>query len=355
MCLFFFLACAQKGNNGLLTVPVDVYEDNALLLSEIADNVQAVELEVTDNSLIGNWIEHNRVLLFDKYILFLDGSKNQILLFDHTGRFIRQIGSKGQGPGEFSRIYDISADDTRNYIYILTDQKVISYDFDGNYLREVAYSGYLEYALCVGGDLFFITTTIEVVNKGSYSSKNILYQMNNSMQIVDSVEVRNILLDRYIGMTTTTKHYLTLSGNDKYVYYPVINPYDTAVRDTLYQLKNKELIPYLKMPFNDTYGAREDNRKSKLIYFIYKSSRFVFAQYHLLDEDEMSFFCYDTQKNKGCNMKGGFIDDLYTGEKITIRPFDLNTEKFYYLYTNMDNMVGKDEPNPTLYVGTLKK
>lgn len=55
-------------------------------------------------------------------------------------------------------------------------------------------------------------------------------------------------------------------------------------------------------------------------------------------------------------MKDGYTDDINKiGERVSIRPFDSDPERFYYLYTDKDQAVGLDEPNPTLYIGTLKK
>ena len=66
------------------------------------------------------------------------------------------------------------------------------------------------------------------------------------------------------------------------------------------------------------------------------------------------FFCYDTKIGKGYDVAEGYTDDIHTGEVVKIRPFSSDANKFYYLHTNMDDSV-KEEPNPTLYIGTLKK
>ena len=59
---------------------------------------------------------------------------------------------------------------------------------------------------------------------------------------------------------------------------------------------------------------------------------------------------------KGYNMKNGFTDDFHQIEKrINIRPFASNTELFYYWHTHMNEGDLNNEPNPTLYIGRLKK
>jgi hypothetical protein len=54
-------------------------------------------------------------------------------------------------------------------------------------------------------------------------------------------------------------------------------------------------------------------------------------------------------------MKDGYTDDIHNlPDRVNIRPFDSDSERFYYLHTNMkpDDL---EEPNPTLYIGKLKK
>jgi hypothetical protein len=88
---------------------------------------------------------------------------------------------------------------------------------------------------------------------------------------------------------------------------------------------------------------------------MYRSSRYVFAVYGNNAENIFYRFCYDTRTGKGYNMEDGFTDDIHQIEKrVSIHPFNLNTEMFYFWYTHMkpDDL---EEPNPTLYIGKLKK
>ncbi|GHT48722.1 hypothetical protein FACS189440_12990 [Bacteroidia bacterium] len=68
---------------------------------------------------------------------------------------------------------------------------------------------------------------------------------------------------------------------------------------------------------------------------------------------------YSTSKKdlakKGYNMQDGYTDDINQIEdRLSLRPFNFDTEMFYYLHTNM-KPGDLEEPNPTLYIGKLKK
>ena len=85
---------------------------------------------------------------------------------------------------------------------------------------------------------------------------------------------------------------------------------------------------------------------------LYKSFRYVFALYR--KNSSLNNFCYDTKTEKGYNLKNGYTDDIHTNKKVRIRPLDSDANKYYYTDTNV-NPDDSEEPNPTLYIGFLKK
>jgi hypothetical protein len=68
-----------------------------IFLSEVAKDIDFIPLETTNECLIGK----SRMFFSDKYIVVADWQQDMIFLFDRNGKFIRKIGSKGQGPGEY--------------------------------------------------------------------------------------------------------------------------------------------------------------------------------------------------------------------------------------------------------------
>ncbi|MDR3250039.1 MAG: hypothetical protein LBT42_00030, partial [Tannerella sp.] len=72
-------SCGDKENSELQTVFVDNDREDVLPLSEIADEIKAVEPELTDESLLN--IDHVlKVLLADEYIVVCEWDK--IFVFD---------------------------------------------------------------------------------------------------------------------------------------------------------------------------------------------------------------------------------------------------------------------------------
>ena len=142
LCLFVlisFLSC-QKQETGtpVQTITLDLHVDQQLLLSEIADSIEIISLEQTDESDIAHI---NRIISYKDYyyifqtIMFSNGS---VLVFDKDGRFVRRIDKKGGGPGEYVDLHDMAIDSYRDELVLMTQPKgVFRYTLEGEYIDKV--------------------------------------------------------------------------------------------------------------------------------------------------------------------------------------------------------------------------
>lgn len=76
-------------------------------LSSLVKDFQIVPLETNDSSLI---LDIRKVMCYKDYIYILDKSTFRLLLFENNGKFIKQIGKRGQGPGEYLELLDFTID-----------------------------------------------------------------------------------------------------------------------------------------------------------------------------------------------------------------------------------------------------
>lgn len=152
LCVSFLFACGgkktEKSSEEVVVVPeAPVYPmavpfesgietEREVLLSEIADSVKYIPLETNDNCLIRR-IEDANVIRTRKYI-FLPWIET---LFQYTvdGKFVRKIGRKGSGPGEFVWISQIDVDEEKGLIFMMTTSLRINvYDIEsGKFLRSM--------------------------------------------------------------------------------------------------------------------------------------------------------------------------------------------------------------------------
>ncbi len=87
--------------------------------------------------------EIQNVILYDDKFYVLDGRKKAVLVFDRNGKYIRQIGRTGRGPGELLLPRDFAIDKNSGTIEILDSQqnKVIKYTATGDFVAEKLLDG----------------------------------------------------------------------------------------------------------------------------------------------------------------------------------------------------------------------
>jgi hypothetical protein len=102
----------------------------SIFISNVGKNLEYIFLETNQSSLIG---EIDQITLSDSNIYVSDTKK--ILQFDILGKFIRQIGNNGRGPGEYSYVMDICIDQNNENIFILSYPKLLEFDFKGNFIK----------------------------------------------------------------------------------------------------------------------------------------------------------------------------------------------------------------------------
>jgi len=122
----------RKNDNSDLPYHVNLENEinnvQSVPLSTLGRRLEYVPLE-TDTACLIKSISN--VFVSDSFIYVSDG--NRLLLFNRNGRFLKQIGSAGRGPGEYSRIADFIVDKGKREIYVLTSRMVLIYDFNGRF------------------------------------------------------------------------------------------------------------------------------------------------------------------------------------------------------------------------------
>lgn len=98
-------------------------------------NVELIKLETSPSSLLGNI---NRIEMNDSLIFISEFER--LSLFTRKGKFVSQIGSKGNGPDEYIVLSSYYIDNEKQQVTIIDDCKnvLLNYDFKGKYLSTVS-------------------------------------------------------------------------------------------------------------------------------------------------------------------------------------------------------------------------
>ena len=125
----------ERANSEVTDVYVDVDDvidelDFSLFLN---DEAKFIKLETTDSCLIS---EMKQISYVDGKIYIADELSQSVYIFNDSGSFLKKIGVKGQGPGEYVRLGKFQV--VGNYLYIKDDAspwKLYVYDLKSSLRR----------------------------------------------------------------------------------------------------------------------------------------------------------------------------------------------------------------------------
>ena len=107
----------SKSGVPVINLSEDVSTVPSLLLSESAEKLEIVSLEMTDQSMLG---EIRRIQVTDHNIWIDHGREFYIYRFSRSGKFLNKIGSIGQGPGEYTTYSTFLVDEDKKEVYIFS-------------------------------------------------------------------------------------------------------------------------------------------------------------------------------------------------------------------------------------------
>jgi hypothetical protein len=140
VCLFLLQACNNKAKvkitNNILEINSENFEE--IKLSDYVSNIKVVKLETSSDIVIG---EIMKVQIFDKKIYILDRIYNALSVFDENGKFLHLLRKIGQGPGEYTTLWDFVVTDNGLY---LSDMSIaiLHYDHNFNFVKKVVHHTY---------------------------------------------------------------------------------------------------------------------------------------------------------------------------------------------------------------------
>ena len=147
LCVFFlifFISCAKKTEELEYPIVVETLDEIKVITNPDYPRDGKVTFNLIEEVSIGKEIGEEEYLLNrpfqihvdnQGYIYVLDIRDCHILVYDDMGKYVRTIGRKGQGPGEFMSLafFDFSQDG-RVFVNDYMNQRIIIFDREGNLL-----------------------------------------------------------------------------------------------------------------------------------------------------------------------------------------------------------------------------
>ena len=234
-CIPALLSCEKSNkketniNSKTKTVHFNIDELSNYVVSE-KDSTNLIQLETKKECLINQIL---RLYFVDKNIIVYDEKK--VLLFDIQGRFIREIGKKGRGPEEYTRLTGMWFDDKTNQIEIFDNVKriMLIYNLEGQ-LLETKESGiyFTDFAKTNEGYFAYCPFVKEESSKG-YN----LFLLDDKLQLT---EHKFLPTKNNFDRATHTERF-TQNNSDLFFRH--------GMNDTIYKIEGKGVKPYLYIDF----------------------------------------------------------------------------------------------------------
>ena len=324
------ISTMQAQTETLKIVPINMRENSPVKLSEITDEIKKISLELTNESLIGS-IE--RVIYKDNQLIIIEGKTQKVMLFDLQGKYIRQIGSKGQGPGEYTEVISEFWDEKREQICLWSHPNYMFYNLDGTLSHKINRDEHPFYPSIVCDDYH----VSYVNNKTGNETKRLIIQDSIGV-IVDSIpnfrtweKTRNTTGVRYLREAK-----FHVFRNELY--------YKDMYSDTLYHINNHTLQPRyifdvggLTVPYQMHSWSKEE------MYGIPKGEnryeKYVVVE-KLLEDANNLFFIFDYKNKRYPAIYEKKEDILQIMSPITISPQERGREWLYPLYGFKNDLDG---------------
>ncbi len=225
---------------------INIEFKDEILISDYFTEIDYIILESIDSvysSLIGEVykisVDQNRVLIFDKRLT------QNIFIYDSTGKYLNTISNKGKGPGEYTFPWNLHLSDNYIELFDAGSYKMISYNLDGQYIKENYFSFYVEEFMRFDNKLIFTSSTNSSKLLPEKENSNVLYITDSTATSVIESYFPYHSLEDYIDPGLIFSHQDTIS---------FVRPYYGRVYSIS---KNAKLQPRYLFDFGDYQMTRE--------------------------------------------------------------------------------------------------
>jgi len=264
--IFIFSECKKRSiayrtninGNEVVICPVNKVNDTIQLqLSNLIESCEVIKLQNTTEALFDRaW--HTEVS--DNYICIKSYGQLPVKLYDKNGQFLRNIGTIGRGPGEYSALNGLQFNHKGDMIFLLpfgTTQKILVYDISGNHIKDIP----LVFTQRKFKAFFSPDSIITVLSMPFENDSAICYQQTFNGELIQKISPPSYLINQSFDGEVFT-NYLT----------PEYDLYNTA-SDTLYHynIAKNTLEPKFAKDFGDKKYISVSREIPGYYYFYYYS------------------------------------------------------------------------------------
>jgi hypothetical protein len=301
-------------------------------LSRIASKIEYIFLETSDECLID---KIDKILIDDDQVFIFN--KKQFFVFYSNGKFKNSVGSYGKGPGEYLRIMDFTINTNENeiYIYDSDQQKIIVFNYEGNFICEFKVEGYPTCLTCYNNEFIYV----------SYVRPDFI---GNDYYGISIYSLRGRLIKKIFNRSDEHFDHSTPSTSlTRLNYYSDTLTFWEINLDVIYKItETDKIIPRYQISYktnqDDKDMSKIERNNFRYSYFIETRDYIFFLKglfnnkiKHIVYEKKSknSYSPYYESVNLNLSLNSGFINDIDGGYPFL--PYDLLRDGRLYSVINL--------------------
>jgi hypothetical protein len=289
-----------------------------LTFSKLFENIDYVVLEQTPKSLV---TADPYLALTDDYIIAKNQAREMsLLVFDRkTGKFIREIGTKGRGPHEYAYIPHDFYDSKKKIIYTLgNNDNVITFNLNGEYSGEIRPPN----IFTVDGRSPFSSGSFDTfLDSSTYVSyvANVLGNEKKKMVLFSKDSLLKVFPNYLSWKRTPSNNFFVLSPETMFFRYKNKLCFKEEFNDTLFEVRRDVLLPRIvfnsgayTIPYQEQENYLSTGKWQKCIIIdqFNENPDYLFFTFQLGPKTYVAFYNKETQITKVCTGTDSFPSAL---------------------------------------------
>lgn len=300
-----------------------ISDEHEIRFSEIVDTLEYLELKTPKDVIISGIM---KVEYCGNFIIIR--ARNSLYKFTRDGQFVRQIGVYGQGPDEYTSLFDFTVDSLHKEIVLEDVNKFIIYNYDGDVVRTEQRNNPDWDWIDFSDSILWIGSNAPLSIQ-KYSLYGLNYQRDTVVAISNPMYGVKTLNGESVYYVTSTRLRVFYQYEDNLFFKGQVG------NDTVFRVSGKGIEPHIifnmgkyKLPKeyeswyswenHNKYGAHywgipylcEDDR---YIYFFAERYRPIDGNVYSRNPENSRYMMYDKQTGKGFVLRNQIIDDITNG------------------------------------------
>jgi hypothetical protein len=342
----------KKGQSDIAPLIIKVDDINYAEETSFNDYFKSIELiplEVNDEAIIG---QAKKLLFHQNKFCILDMQQQIVLVYDEQGKFIFKIAKRGQGPGEYPSLDDISINSSGNLELLCVMGIIHEYDLSGNFIKETRFlplpsllAVHNILSLDENTRLFYSGFRERQIVYFDLKEKKILHEeyeedmASGSSRVVNFTVFYNYNNDNYFYRTISRDVYKIGKDTLELAYTWDLGKYNRSVKDIKFSEKAQRDRGEFIREYQEVVKYQFTN--------VVENDRYIIARFINQETKIPSNFIYD-KSSKQCRNIKKFTDAFIVQAEYITNEYVLN------LY-NINNLTGFfkesifDEANKKIY------